>query len=295
MPRRRSKRPIPGLLGWALLLFFALLTFLAALWVLRPLKEPPPRRVRPPLKLKYLRRPPKRNPPQRVSLPPKTPKPLAAIIIDDMGQRPALEKKFFSLGLRLNFSFLPYAPFTPQLAKEAHERGFEVLVHLPLEAGNHEQAKGMISLKMGREETKRRMRQAIARVPFAVGVNHHEGSKFTENKLHTRWLLEEVASLGLFYVDSRTTPKTVVPQVARSLGLPFAERRVFLDHRVREEEVEKAIERFILRAKRKGPTVAIGHPHEATLKALRAKRERLKKELELVPMSEFIRRTRRGS
>ncbi len=287
MARRRKKRPIPGILGWASLVLFGLLTFLVALWVLRPLKQPPPKVQRPPLKVEHWRRP--RSPLSRS----KKARPLAAIIIDDMGQRPSLERRFFKLGLPLNFSFLPYAPFTPELALEAHQRGFEVLVHLPLDAGNGEGTKGLISLKMGQDDVKRRVREAVANVPFAVGINHHEGSKFTEDWRHTRWLLEEVAALGLIYVDSRTTPKTVVPQVAKRLGLPWAERRVFLDHELQEKAVERAVERFILRARKKGPTLAIGHPHPVTLKVLRAKREELMEALELVSVSEFVRRIRR--
>ena len=281
MARKRLKRPTPRPLGWAFLLLFLLVTFLAALWILRPLKEKEkvylrPKVFVPPLTERKRARHPKRK------------KPFAAIIIDDMGQRPWIERKFFHLGLCLNFSFLPFAPYTKTLAQEAHQLGFEVLIHLPLESGNGEKTPGLITLKMNEREVKRRVKRAFLAVPYAIGVNHHEGSKFTTDYRHTRWLLEEVKSLGLFYVDSRTTPLTVVPKVAQELGLSWAERRVFLDHDPRREAIKREIRRLIRRAYRVGPTIAIGHPHPETLKALHQEKTRLLTEIDLVPISVMV-------
>ena len=298
---RKRKRPAPSAIGWAFFLLFFLVTGLFALWALRPLKEKPrpapPEEVsrkRPPRSSKPL---PLKKPPQRKSTPPgpkkpkeTSPKPIACIIIDDMGQNPRLERKFFELGLVLNFSFLPHAPFTKRLATEAHARGFEVLVHLPLEARKTRDASAFISLRMGEVEVKRRVREAVRLVPYAIGINHHMGSAFSAERTHMRWVLEETKALGLIYVDSRTTPKTVVPELARALGLPFAERRVFLDHRRGTAAVVKALDELIRRAQKRGPTLAIGHPHPDTLKALTLRRPRLTQEVSLVPLSVFVRK-----
>ncbi len=299
MPKRRRKRPAPGLLGWASLLLLILITFLGVFWFLRPLKEnslSPLKRPTiyiPPLRYKKIPARKKSSPSSRASraAAPRPSKPLAAIIIDDMGLNPRIERRFFKLGLTLNFSFLPFNPYTKPLAREAHRLGFEVLVHIPLVSKNGTHPRGLITMNMGIREVKRRVREDILAVPYAIGANHHEGSWFTTDPRRTRWVLEEVKALGLFYVDSRTTPDTVVPKVARAIGLPYAERRVFLDHTFDAASIKKEINRFISRAKRT-PTVAIGHPHEITLKVLRQEKTRLLRELDLVPISVFIERTR---
>ena len=294
---RKKRRPAPSAVGWAFFLLFFLVTTLFALWVLRPLKErstTSPSKIPPKRPVKSLKPAPKETSqkrPEPQKRPKKSsPKPIVCIIIDDMGQNPGLERKFFELGLVLNFSFLPQAPFTKRLATEAHARGFEVLVHLPLEAERVRDASAFISLRMGEVEVKRRVREAVKLVPYAIGINHHMGSAFSADKTHMRWVLEETKALGLIYVDSRTTPKTVVPELARTLRLPFAERRVFLDHRRGAKAVCKALDELIRRAKRRGPTLAIGHPHPDTLKALRLYRSRLTQEVSLVPVSVFIRK-----
>ena len=319
MPKRRSKRPkrrpTPGPLGWASLLLLLLVTFLVTLWVLRPLREKSTRPIKrptiyiPPLKERPLSREkppspalqkasptpkpkshPKPSPPPQPR-PPKAKKPqvkpLAAIIIDDMGLNPRLERRFFHLGLPLNFAFLPYNPHTRELAREAHRLGFEVLVHIPLASKNGTHPPGLITMQMGPLEIKRRVRAAVLAVPYAVGANHHEGSLFTADPQRTLWLLEEIKALGLFYIDSRTTAQTTVPMIARRIGLPYAERRVFLDHTPTEAAIRKEIARLISRAK-KIPTVAIGHPHPVTLKVLRQEKRRLLRELNLVPISRFV-------
>ncbi len=279
MPRKK-KGPTPSRLGWALWALFILISILGALYILKPLKKPLPSQT-------PLPKTPPLNQRQRKTLRPS--RPLACIIIDDMGQNPALERKFFGLGLKLNFSFLPEAPFTKRLASEAYARGFEVLVHLPLQAERVKDHSHFITLHMNEVEVKRRVREAVKRVPFAIGVNHHMGSAFSADRKHMRWVLEEVQNLGLFYVDSRTTKKTVVPELARKIGLPFAERRIFLDHKRGYEAVCKALENFVKRAQ-KEPTLAIAHPHPYTLKALQKFKNRLQKDVSLVPISVFLRK-----
>lgn len=292
MPSRpKKKRPVPSALGWAFLALFALVTVLAFLWVIRPVYRPKSRpRVSPPAPVKP---PPPVIKPKRPILKrtrPSPSKPLVAIIIDDMGQNPRLERKFFELGLSLTFSFLPYAPFTKKLAREAHTRGFEVMVHIPLEAQNHQYTPGLIRLDMSENRVKYLVRQAILAVPYAVGVNHHMGSLFTEDRLHVRWLLEAVAAEGLFYIDSRTTKNTVVSVVARELGLPFAERRVFLDHTLADREIEHSFRILVKKARKERRLVAIGHPHPQTLKALKRTKVWLTEEVLLVPASKIVRR-----
>ncbi len=290
MPSRR-KRPVPGVLGWAFWIFFFLITILAALWVLGPVvRGPGPGPTTPPQKSPY----PKVSTPSphvTKSRPPTLPqRPLMAIIIDDMGQNPRLERQFMDLGLPLSLAFLPYAPYTRALATEAHKRDFEVLVHLPLEAHEHLATPGLITLNLSRDQTKYLVRQEILAVPYAVGVNHHMGSLFTEDPTHVRWVLEVVKELGLFYVDSRTTKNSVVPQAARSLGVPLAIRRVFLDHTLVPQDIRQELERAVRLARKKGYVVVIGHPHPQTLAILRRERAWLKQRVQLVPVSRVVER-----
>jgi polysaccharide deacetylase 2 family uncharacterized protein YibQ len=74
----------------------------------------------------------------------------------------------------------------------------------------------------------------------------------------------------LFYVDSRTTAATVAYDAAQSAGVPSAFRNVpFLDDVPEVAAVRKQLELALRGAREKGQAIAIGHPHPATLQALR--------------------------
>jgi polysaccharide deacetylase 2 family uncharacterized protein YibQ len=75
----------------------------------------------------------------------------------------------------------------------------------------------------------------------------------------------------LFYVDSRTTAATVAYDAARQNGVPAGFRNVpFLDDVENVAAIEAQINLAIRGAREKGEAIAIGHPHPATLQALRA-------------------------
>jgi polysaccharide deacetylase 2 family uncharacterized protein YibQ len=59
--------------------------------------------------------------------------PKVAIIIDDIGYDKKIAEKFLNLDAVLTFSLLPHSLFQDKIARKAHEKGFEIMLHLPLE------------------------------------------------------------------------------------------------------------------------------------------------------------------
>jgi len=121
---------------------------------------------------------------------------------------------------------------------------------------------------LGADELRRRLRWDLSRFPAYVGINNHMGSKFTADRAAMTVVLAELKNRGLLFLDSRTTGKTVGAALARRMGVPFAERNIFLDNVNDVAAVNSRlaeVERF---ARRNGFAVAIGHPRDATLAAL---------------------------
>lgn len=56
-----------------------------------------------------------------------------AIIIDDFGNNGKGTETFFKIKERLTVAVLPNMPYTVEDAERAHQNGFEVIVHLPME------------------------------------------------------------------------------------------------------------------------------------------------------------------
>jgi polysaccharide deacetylase 2 family uncharacterized protein YibQ len=72
---------------------------------------------------------------------------------------------------------------------------------------------------------------------------------------------------GLFFFDSRTGARSKGESVAVSMGVMSAGRDIFLDDD--RDAVAAQLAALVRQAKRNGVAIAIGHPHDATLRILK--------------------------
>ncbi len=194
-----------------------------------------------------------------------------SIIIDDMGRSIELARKFLELPYPLAFAVLPYEPHTREVAKMIKEKGRVLLLHMPMEPKGYPEVNpgpGALLLGQSKDQQKKLFLEALSRVPGAVGVNNHMGSRFTENREAMTNFLTWVKEQGLFFVDSMTTPDSVGCDVAKTLGVPCVKRNVFLDHLVKQKFISHQLKRLEVMAHNRCFTLAIGHPHELTYKVL---------------------------
>lgn len=216
-----------------------------------------------------------------------------AIIIDDLGYHLANGRRAIDLPGPIAYSFLPGAPRARILAEQAHRKGKDVLLHLPMQALAEAERRepSEIHFDMSRERLGVVFGEALHAVPHVVGVNSHRGSLLTRHPGHMRWLMEEIRAHGtLFFVDSYTHHKSVAMQIARETGVDALKRDVFLDPDQSPETVAREFERMKELARRRGQVVAIGHPYPATLELLERELPRLEEEgFELVSISELLR------
>ena len=193
-----------------------------------------------------------------------------AIILDDLGNDRAAAEAIFALPYHLTISVLPDHAHSAEIAEEAHRRGYEVMLHLPMQSvGNEKPEPQELHPGMTTEDVTPLVNQMLRAVPYAVGVNNHQGSQATSDPALMSELMPILRDRQLFYIDSRTSAATVAFDAARENGVRCAFRNVpFLDDVAEVEAVRKQLERALRGAREKGEAVAIGHPHPATLQAL---------------------------
>ncbi len=121
---------------------------------------------------------------------------------------------------------------------------------------------------MSPDELARANRAALDTVPGASGVSNHMGSALSADPRAMLQVLGELAARDLFFVDSRTSAESVGYRLALELGLPAAERQVFLDSDPAEAAVSAQFRRLLDEARERGSAIAIGHPHEGTFEIL---------------------------
>jgi polysaccharide deacetylase 2 family uncharacterized protein YibQ len=193
--------------------------------------------------------------------------PVIAIVIDDMGNDVVQNRRAIALPKEVSLSFLPQPADTPRLVEEAHRAGHEILVHVPMEAPRPNDTSLRLALRrdLPAEENVRRLEWALSRVPGHAGINNHEGSLFTADRLALIPVAEALYGRGVFFLDSRTTPLTQIVPVARAFGVPSSDRDVFLDDDQSSPAVAAQLRELEKVARTQGVAIAIGHPHAATL------------------------------
>jgi uncharacterized protein len=197
--------------------------------------------------------------------------PKLAIILDDVGSDPAAVDQVFDIHYPLTLSVLPLHQHSAAIAAEAHRRGYQVMLHLPMEAiGNDASEPQQLRVGMSSLQVSNDLGGMLGSVPYAVGVNNHQGSLATSNPALMAELMPLLRQRHLFFIDSRTTAATVAFDAAEHDGVPCAFRNVpFLDDVQEAGAIRRQLELAIHGAKEKGEAIAIGHPHPETLQVLR--------------------------
>ena len=195
--------------------------------------------------------------------------PRVAIIIDDCGQWPAIERGYIALPIALTLSVMPHVRYTAEIAQAAAAAGKGVMLHLPMEPLSHiNPGAGKITTTMSDAQIIAQTNDDLAQVPLAKGVNNHEGSAASADPRVMRDVIAVIKDHGLFFIDSMTSAASVGAQTASAGGVPTASRDVFLDNREDVAYTESMLEQAVRVAKRHGSAIAIGHPRATTLAAL---------------------------
>ncbi len=219
------------------------------------------------------------------------PKPLIAIIIDDMGYDKKIAARLIALDSSLTLSVLPHSPFTREIAVAAHEAGLEVMLHLPMEPVEYpgiDPGPGVLLTDMAPDALLRQLEEDIAEVPHIKGVNNHMGSKLTTQSVQLYQIFSVLKKHGLFFIDSCTTRESLCRPSAGKLQVPFAKRDVFLDNSLSQTDIKGQMGLLLDIAYRKGRAIGIAHPHPETCSALEQYLPLLKERARLVPASMLV-------
>ncbi|MGE4293659.1 MAG: divergent polysaccharide deacetylase family protein [Desulfovibrio sp.] len=198
--------------------------------------------------------------------------PKLVVVIDDLGENLTLARELAALPIPVVFAIWPNSSHAAEVRKLAREHGKEVLVHLPMEPLGYPKdnpGKQALFASMSDEELDRTIQANLDKVPEAVGVNNHMGSRFTSDARGMGRLMRILKQRGLFFLDSRTTGKSVGHASARTVGLPYFGRDVFLDNSLALPDIMLQLRKAERLALRNGVAIAIGHPHPATVQTLR--------------------------
>ncbi len=215
-----------------------------------------------------------------------------AILIDDIGQDLKPLDELLRIDAPIAFSVLPFRNHSVAAARKIHEKGREVLLHLPMEPLDYPErnpGEGAIFTTMGEREIRSQVEKDLMAVPFACGVNNHMGSRFMQDGEKLKVLFGILRERDLYFIDSVTTASSRAAEMANASAVRFASRNLFIDHAADKNRVFRNLE-GLLKKKGNGESfLVIGHPYPETILALKTFLPRLRaKGFEFIPPSRLI-------
>jgi polysaccharide deacetylase 2 family uncharacterized protein YibQ len=198
--------------------------------------------------------------------------PKLAIILDDFGLNRAGIEEAMSINRHLTFAIMPFLKYSKQDAITAHTKGYEVIVHLPMQSQKRDNSRWLgprpISLNLKDSDIDKITSDSINAVPYAAGLNIHMGALASEDKRVVSAVMRVVKRKKLYFVDSVTSSRTVCGLVAKNIGVPFIERNVFLEGSSKNKSyVKQQLSVAEKLALKNGYAVVIGHVGSAGGKA----------------------------
>jgi len=221
--------------------------------------------------------------------------PRIAIVLDDAGDRNPSQWRFLTLKTQLTFAVMPDLEYSVRFAQRAKQRGFEVILHAPMEPFERRGMRmpaAMIRTGMSTGGIRNMLDGFLRSVPGAVGLNNHMGSKATADSSLMRKLMVAVREKGLFFLDSRTHSSSRAFSAAREGGVTALQRDVFLDHKRGYSYIQNRLVELARIAAGKGYAIGIGHvTHQNMYSVLRSMIPELRKTgFRFVCLSELFRK-----
>ncbi|WP_088072875.1 divergent polysaccharide deacetylase family protein [Gottfriedia luciferensis] len=217
-----------------------------------------------------------------------------AIVIDDFGNNMKGTEQMLSLPIPLTIAVMPFLPSTKKDATTAHEKGYEVIIHLPMEPKRGKASwlgPNAITTNLSDKEIRKRVLAAIDDVPYAIGMNNHMGSKATSDERVMRIVLTVCKERGLFFLDSKTNYSSIVSKIANELSVPVIENKLFFDDLYTQNHIEKQSRLLLEKVKIEPNMIAIGHvgePGEITSTMIKKYIPRIKQEANFVFLSQLV-------
>ncbi len=215
-----------------------------------------------------------------------------SLIIDDVGSEMESLYELSELNLPLTISILPFRRYSKEAAFFAKSKGWEVILHLPMEPINYpakDPGAGALLVNMSKREIEERLLEIFDSVPYIKGFNNHMGSRFTEIREKMEIVMRAAKKHNLYFIDSKTTNNSIGYKVAVENGIPALERTVFLDSLIDKEFIRRNVKELMEVAKAKGYAIAICHTHPETMEVLKELPITIKREkIDVVLVSNLI-------
>jgi polysaccharide deacetylase 2 family uncharacterized protein YibQ len=215
------------------------------------------------------------------------PRPRIALVIDDLGLDRTKFDQVNAWSDPVTIGLLPYGADAQAMADAVAAR-HEIILHLPMEPKRRLPDAGPDMVRRGAPAAvTRSLLTNLSKLKGYRGLNNHTGSAVTEDKAAMSVVLRELAARDLYFLDSRTSLRSVAAEAGRAAGAVVLESDFFLDGGpapATEEQVRQHLALLKTRAEERGYAIAIGHPYPLTMRIVEDWMAAHRDEVRFVPL-----------
>ncbi|MBT6499018.1 MAG: divergent polysaccharide deacetylase family protein [Deltaproteobacteria bacterium] len=240
-----------------------------AVWIRVLLESPKSKKTTEPGKVVYKDRGETDRPEEKLPVPVGSAK--LVIVIDDLGYQMDVFSNLVKLDYEITYSILPQLAYSQDTAEIATQAGRMVMLHLPMQPKDQSlfnPGPGALLIQDSSAQINAKMVLNLSTVPYALGVNNHMGSAYTQYAEGLDTMMRVLNENELFFLDSKTAPGDTAKRAAKKHSVTYLSRDIFLDNDKEEALIQKQLFKAVRLARKRGWAIAIGHPYPTTYAVL---------------------------
>jgi uncharacterized protein len=186
--------------------------------------------------------------------------PVVAILIGGLGVGAAkTTDAIMRLPPAVTLAFTPYGSDPGKLAERARAQRHEIFLQIPMEPydfPDNDPGPQTLLTSLSADQNMDRLYWHLSRMQGYAGLTNFMGARFIATEPAMQPIIREAAKRGLGFFDDGSSPRSIAPQAAGSLAMPFGKGDIAIDAVPTPAEIDRALTKLEAAARERG--VAVG-------------------------------------
>ncbi|WP_426422046.1 divergent polysaccharide deacetylase family protein [Bradyrhizobium genosp. A] len=186
--------------------------------------------------------------------------PVVAIVIGGLGVGAAkTTDAIMKLPGAVTLAFTPYGADPGKLAERARAQRHEIFLQIPMEPydfPDNDPGPQTLLTSLTVDQNTDRLYWHLSRMQGYAGITNFMGARFVATEAAMQPIIREASKRGLGFFDDGSSPRSIAPQAAGSLAVPFGKGDIALDAVPTPTEIDRALNKLESVARERG--VAVG-------------------------------------
>jgi polysaccharide deacetylase 2 family uncharacterized protein YibQ len=197
--------------------------------------------------------------------------PVIAVLVKGLGMSASTTEQALNIKEDVTLGFSPYSPYLNDWVKNALDKGRDVMLHLPMEAGDfgtHDPGPYSLLVRLPMEDNLRRLSVVLSRTVRYAGVYTDQDERFTSVLGSAAPILQELKKRDIDLVYGGGYERYSFIQLAEKMGYPIVAADVHVNSVADRDKALAQFDDAVASAQEKGYAVVMTSPYPVTIRLL---------------------------